>query len=450
MAFWWQLGLATRVTIIGGGFSGLAAAVSLSEQGFDVLVLERRPFLGGRAYSFVDSITGDTVDNGQHLFMACYHNTIQFLNKIHSNNGLRFQDSLKVEFLEAGGRVSRFECPALPAPLNVIAGLARYDSLTLWSKLAAIRAGLALRWTLKDQKNETVSEWLDRLRQPEELRLRFWHPFATATLNERPQNASATMLKAVMNAAFTGSARGAAIGVSRVGLSDLYAGPGRSFIEERSGRVCTRANVRRLIIEGSRVAAIELNTGDRIEADYYISAVPHHAFLKLLPASLRHGEFANLTSLGSSPIISINLWFDRPIVESQFLGLLGANLQWLFNKDRIVTPGAHSNQIALVISAAYGEIDKSSSELVEMALADLHRLLPESRQARLIHKRVIKERDATLSHTVESDHLRPGPRTSLTNLVLAGDWTNTGLPATIESAVLSGHVAARIISSDLA
>lgn len=443
-----RLALPKRVIIIGGGFSGLAAAASLSAQGHEVVVLERRPFLGGRAYSFTDSVTGDTVDNGQHLFMACYHATIRFLDMIGSGNGIRFQNRLRVEFLDAGGRLSGFATAGLPAPFNVIAGFARYDTLTLRDKLSALRAGITLRGGAADSRRDTVEAWLDQLRQPQSLRQRFWHPLAIATLNENPSVASASMLRAVLKTAFAGNGRGAAIGISRLGLSDLYARPAQDFIEKRNGRIYVRTSVRKLIVEGRTVASAELDTGDRLDGDYYISAVPPNALLKLAPSLLRSSDFSNLSSLRPSPIISINLWFDVPIVDRPFLGLLGTNCQWLFDKDAIIEPRRDSNQVALVISAAREFIDMSSSQLVEMALADLHRLCPESRRARLLHRRVIKERDATISHTVDSDFQRPGTRTSLSNLMLAGDWINTGLPATIESAVISGEAAAQAIHAE--
>jgi len=153
-----------------------------------------------------------------------------------------------------------------------------------------------------------------------------------------------------------------------------------------------------------------------------------------------------LGSLESSPIVSINLWFDRQIIDREFVGLIGTRSQWIFNKDLIVKQGKQSNQIAVIISAARDFVDWTKEQLVEMALAELNSLLPESRSAMLLGSRIVKEREATLSHTRASDEIRPGPRTSIPNLVLAGDWTATGLPATIESAVMSGLVAARIIA----
>ena len=167
----------------------------------------------------------------------------------------------------------------------------------------------------------------------------------------------------------------------------------------------------------------------------------------MLPEELRAGEFAAVERLRAAPIVSINLWFDRSVFDRQFAGLIGTRSQWLFNKNLIVKPTESSNQLAVIISAAHDFVDWTKEQLVEMALGELHELLPESRDARLLHSRIVKEREATLSHTVESDDLRPGPRTSIDNLILAGGWTATGLPDTIESAVLSGHIAADILAA---
>jgi zeta-carotene desaturase len=433
--------VAGRIAIIGGGFSGLAAAVALSERGHHVIVLEKRPHLGGRAYSFIDSTTGDVVDNGQHLFMACYSNTIAFLERIGCLDRLQFQPRAAVEFVDTALGTTRFACPPLPAPLHVLGGLARLGGLSLREKLAALRVGFALRRN-GSCEDRTVSQWFDRLGQSDTIRKRFWNPIATATLNEDPAIASAKMMKVVLQLAFGQRASDSRIGVARVGLTELYATGARAFVETRGGEVRTRCAVRQLNIASNRVETVDLSTGERIEADCFISAVPHNAFLHFLPTHYRRGEFANVARLGSSPIISINLWFDRPVTASKFVGLLGTNIQWLFNKNAIFSVERDSHQVALVISAARQFIDMSSAKIGELALDEVRALFPLARSARVVHKRVIKERDATLAHTVLSDSMRPGARTSLANLFLAGDWTDTGLPATIEGAVLSGYTAA--------
>ena len=434
-----------RVVIIGGGFAGLAAGVRLSERGYEVHLLERRNHLGGRAYSFIDAKTGDVVDNGQHLFMGCYHHTIAFLDKIGRLDRLRFQDRPRVDFLDRDGFTS-FDCPPIPAPLNVLAGLIRMKGIGIGDKLRTFNVGRAIKSNGKLSPGAlTVDQWLDELGQSARIKKRFWQPMVVATLNQSPDIASARMLKVVLQEAFGGSSKDSNIGISRVGLSDLYTDGANDFIKSRGGKVQTGAQVRSLVIEGGVVVAVELKDGQRVEGDYFISAVPPEALFAILPDELKDEEFASLLTLGSSPIVSINLWFDRPIIDREFVGLLGTRSQWIFNKDLIMSPGKQSNQVAVIISAARDFVDWTKNDLVDMAISDLHELLPASRAASLLHSVIVKEREATLSHSVESDSLRPGPRTSISNLILAGDWTDTGLPATIESAVMSGDVAAGII-----
>ena len=431
--------------IVGGGFAGLAAGVRLSERGHQVVLLERRNHLGGRAYSFIDAKTGDVVDNGQHLFMGCYHHTIAFLEKIGRIDRLRFQDRPRVDFLDRQG-FSTFDCPPLPAPLNVLAGLLGMKGINLSDKLRAWKIGRAIKSNGKFLPALTVDQWLDKLGQSKLMKERFFYPMVVATLNEDPAIASARMLKVVLKQAFGGAAKDARIGISRVGLSDLYTDGAADFINSRGGEVRTGAQARGFTIEKGVVTAVELKDGSRIEADHFISAVPPSALATMLPQEQKRKEFAQLEALGSSPIVSINLWFDRPVIDREFVGLIGTRSQWIFNKDLILMPAKKSNQIAVIISAARDYVDWTRQDLVRMAISELHELLPESRTAELLNSVIVKEREATLSHTVASDDQRPDARTSISNLLLAGDWTNTGLPATIESAVMSGNAAADLIS----
>jgi len=433
------------VAVIGGGFSGLAAGVSLADRGVEVLLLERRNHLGGRAYSFIDSRTGSTVDNGQHLFMGCYHHTIAFLKKIGCLDKLKFQDKPRVDFLDREDGFFKFECPPLPAPFHAVAGILLMKGLTMGDKLRALNVGRAIRSNGLPEAL-TVNQWLDKLGQSERIRQRFWHPMVIATLNEDPRTASATMLKRVLEEAFGSGRQGTSIGIARVGLSDLYTGGAREFIESRGGRIRTGVEVQRLLVEQGAVVGAELKGGERIEADWFITSVPPPAFLQMLDdETAKH--FAPIGKLEASPIVSINLWFDRPVIDREFTGLIGMRCQWLFNKDLILRPAKRTNQIAVIISAARGFVDWTREALVEMALSELHEMIPSSREATLIQSAIVKEREATMAHSVESERLRPGPRNALRNLVLAGDWTDTGLPATIESAVLSGHTAAEIAAS---
>jgi squalene-associated FAD-dependent desaturase len=433
------------VIIIGGGFAGLAAGVDLCERGHKVILLERRHHLGGRAYSFTDTKTGDTVDNGQHLFMGCYTQTIAFLKKIGCLEKLHFQQRTQIDFLDAENGLDTFACPALPAPLHVLAGLFKLKGLTLGDKLRTFNLSSTLRGKAKINGALTVSDWLKKLKQSANISERFWTPMVVATLNESPEAASAKMLIKVLQEAFGGGREASAIGISSVGLSDLYTKGAKDFIEARGGEIRHLAHVNKILLQDDKAFAVELKNGEKLTADYFISAVPPNILREMLDKEMCEKNFSYLAKLQSSAIVSINLWFDRPVTERKFIGLIGTEIQWLFNKDAISVTSKNSNHLALIISAANQYVGLTKNQLVELALRDLHKVMPQSLDAKLLHSTIVKERDATISHTVESDALRPDAKTAIAKFILAGDWTNTGLPATIESAVLSGKTAAQEI-----
>jgi uncharacterized protein with NAD-binding domain and iron-sulfur cluster len=315
------------VLILGGGFAGLAAAVDLAEAGRRVLLLERRSFLGGRAYSFTDKTTGDTIDNGQHLMMGCYHRTLRFLEKIGSLDKLKFQPDPQVDFLQEGadGSVTRasFKCPPLPAPLHLLGGLARLKTIGWGDRLRALRVGLAVRALNGDRDRLaeiTVREWLNSLGQSERIQRRFWGPMALATLNEAPEVASADMFARVIELGFMRTKRDSAMVISRVGLSDLYTRQARDFIEDRGGEVRLNSDVARIEfarIESARAessgyaaAGVTLRSGERIEAEVVISAVPYFALSRMLTFEFASAHFPYLDRFKSTPIVSINLWYD--------------------------------------------------------------------------------------------------------------------------------------------
>lgn len=445
--------MSKRVIIIGGGFAGLAAGVALAEAGYEVELLERRAFLGGRAYSFLDSATNDVVDNGQHLLMGCYHETFKFLRKLGTESRVSFQPRPRVDFLDTEHGLTTFECPSLPAPLHLLTGLFKLRGLSLADKLRTVRVGGAMRLkngALQDRLgNLSVDQWLTACGQSDRIKERFWHPLAIATLNEDPKVAPAALLVRVLQEAFGGSKRDSAMVMANVGLSELYTEQAKAAIEARGGRVQLRTGVKQILIDSSHCRGVQLVNGDVRSADIYISAVPHFALPQLLPRELLgQPGFAGWQQLGSSPIVSIHLWFDRPVMELGFAGLLGSRIQWVFNKEAIFARARRDRQmLSLVISAAHDYTRMSKERLVELALADARRLIPGARDAGLLRSIVVKEQHATFSASLASEGVRPQTRTSVKNFLLAGDWTDTGLPATIEGAVLSGHRAAALAQS---
>jgi hydroxysqualene dehydroxylase len=439
------------ILIIGGGLAGLAAGVALAEAGCRVRLLEQKPYLGGRARSFRHAATGSVVDNGQHLFMGCYHSTLKFFNSIGTAQTVTFDSQLRVRFLDADRKLTELCCPALPSPWHLLAGVFLSNSFTFGEKMDFLRMGKALR-TAKGAANKatfldhlTVDEWLSSLGQRESLRRNFWDLLCIAAMNEDPQITSALLFDRVLRLALFNSPLDSRLGIPRTGLSDCYTGAAARAISNRGGSVELGRDVRALQVSNGECRGVRLADGTTIEAQTLLSAVPWHVLPRLLPAETVNSEpvFSRTLNLRPAPIISLYLWFDRPVTDLEFAGLRGTTVQWLFNKGKIL--GTDENYVSLVLSGAHDHVARPKEELRDIALQELRSLLPGMRDARLTHSLVIKERFATFSPCVGVDAFRPPAVTPVRGLYLAGDWTDTGLPATIEGAVQSGYTAAEAI-----
>jgi len=441
------------VVIIGGGFAGLSAGVALAEAGFRVAVLERKPKLGGRAYSFADPEGGDPVDNGQHVLMGCYTQTLDFLKKIGTYDQLIFRDRIEMEMIAPDGKRARLKTGWLPGPLHMVSALLRYRMLTVVERSSVLMAGAWLmalrRFGRKRLEKTTVTALLKQLHQSDHACECFWFPLAIATLNEDPERASAAVLAEVWGRAFFSRRRDSSFVYSKVGLSDLYCQAAEDFIQERGGMVAARMAVETLEMDGDHaVGCVRLRDGRKLEAANFVVAVPNGALLAMLPEPQREEPFfARLADLKQSPIICVHVWLDRDVTDCAFVGFIGCTTQWLFNKRVIFTQRGdeQGGYLSFVISGARALVERSNEELLDQVLDDLHRMIPASREAKLVKALVIKEKQATISPDCESHQLRPPSTTPIDNLFLAGDWIQTGLPATIESAVVSGRAAAAAV-----
>jgi squalene-associated FAD-dependent desaturase len=440
------------VIVVGAGCAGLSAAVALSEAGARVLVLEARPLLGGRATTFVDPATGESVDNGQHLLLGCYRETFTFLSRIGATDQVRLQPRLEVPFVDDAGVESLLSCPSLPAPLHLLAGLIDWTALgwaDRWSAVSlvpAIRAARRYvrtgRGYLPASEEETVENWLIRNGQSRRLRAMLWEPLALAALNQPIREAAAPPFVRVLAEMFGPDPRASAIAVPLRPLAALYAEPSRALIRARGGdvRVASPARVR---APGSRVAGV-LVRGEPIDAPSVVAAVPWFALPETVgdAAGALAPVVAAARAVAASPIVTVNLWLDRPVLPAPFVGLPGRTFQWVFDKRQVL--GASASHLSLVSSGAAGVVARTNADLGELARAELTRAVPVVQQAHVRRCVVVRERRATFS-LAPGQPPRPGARTPVEGLVLAGDWTDTGLPATIEGAVLSGHRAASAI-----
>jgi hydroxysqualene dehydroxylase len=434
--------------VIGAGFAGLSAAVRMTRNGARVLVLEARARLGGRATAFPDRETGELVDNGQHVLLGCYSATFDFLREMGVLDHVRAQPELAVTMIDRAGRRSRLVCPALPAPFHLLAGVMEWDALDWRDKLAALRMaaplGIARRQLaggrdIAASPGETVEQWLVRNGQTDRLREMLWHPLALAALNQEAEVAAAPPFARVLAEMFGSDSRASAIALPTRPLHLMYAEPARVYVENRGGKVMTGVTAR-LVVEAARIAAVE-GAGERWPAGTVISAVPWFALGALFepcPPELSR-LIARASAMAPSPIVTVNLWFDRPVLDLPFAGLPGRAMQWVFDKSAVFGNGA--SHLSLVSSGASPLVDQTNDVLIAAAHQELLEALPESRPAQLLRATVIREPRATFS-LAPGQPSRPDSRTPVRGLLLAGDWLDTGLPATIESAVRSGHTAA--------
>jgi squalene-associated FAD-dependent desaturase len=433
----------SRVIVIGGGFSGLAAGVRLAAHGTcDVSLFERRKHLGGRAYSFTDRATGDTVDNGQHLFMNCYYKTREFLETIGTVDSLCFQDEFRLDFARPGTGPTVLSFPRrLPPPLNLLAGFMRYTPVGTGDVLRLRHVRSALNEPTAP--GLTVNDWLEACRQSPAIRRAFWDPLCVSALNQQPDAAPARYLTSVLKSAFLGGRDSNLMGYAGVGLSTMYTSAARSFIQRRGGKCRVGDAVAALNVAGGGKIEIRLRSGAVLTADAAICAITPPALSRILPDGFEDLK-ARLKSYYPSPILSVNLWFEEPVLDRPFVGLLAGRMDWIFNKPMLYDgrDRASPGHVTLVASAADRLVDQPDERLVEIALEDLNDVLPATRLNPLAHHLVVRERQATFA--LPGGQSPPPNRTTTPGLYIAGDWTDTGLPATVESAVKSGYRAAAL------
>jgi squalene-associated FAD-dependent desaturase len=438
--------------IIGAGCAGLAAAVRLASRGAKVVLVEQAPRLGGRATSFIDRETGERVDNGQHVLFGCYRDTYSLLSEIGAEDRAPLERSL--ELTMAGGldgRSFHLHCPELPSPWHLLFGLMTWRAVPVSDRFAALQMKSLLQDSARLPPAEiaaaidpslTVTAWLEQLRQPVSMRKWLWNPLAYAALNQSPDEAAARPFVRVLAEMFGPAPRAAAIGLPRVPLDELMAMPAVDFLQARGGTVITRRPAR-ISSNGDRIASVKV--GDTtLRAPAVISAVPWHAFSGLweesVPPALAEVS-RNAAGMRPTPIVTVNMWFDRSVMDKRtsFLGVADGTTQWLFVREKITGAGGH---LSAVSSGAVDLVRLDNDELIARAEADVRRVLPEAARATLTRALVVREPRAGFSLAPGSPP-RPAAVTAVPGFLLAGDWTDTGLPATIEGAVRSGFTAAR-------
>jgi hydroxysqualene dehydroxylase len=448
-----------KVVVIGAGFAGLAAALALQERRHQVTLLERRGVLGGRATSFRDAQSGEDVDNGSHLMVGAYTATLDLLRRAGAEDLVLAQDDLHLHYVDDAGP-SALRCPRLAAPWHLLVGLLRMR-LPWRARWDAFRLALSIR--LGGQaRGLTLAEYFRRTRQSEATVRLLWAPLATAILNETPERAAAELFLTVFREAFLANRQASRLLFLRRGWSVLHERLAEAFTA-RGGVLRRRALAEGVETSEERVSAVRVRqraetrediragraaVGETLPAEAVVMAVPWNAVGELLPEPLRGREpFAALPRLGGSPIVSVELWLDRVVVDEVLVGLRDCEMEWVFDKGRLFGRAGAPQHLAFIASAAWRSLPRPNAELVAAAEQALRRYFPKMAEAHVERSLVLREKDATFTCSPEVEGLRPGPVTPVKGLYLAGDWTDTKLPATIEGAVRSGFRAADTVES---
>jgi squalene-associated FAD-dependent desaturase len=437
------------VAIAGGGIAGLAAGCALAEAGFRVSLFERRPYLGGRASSYQHPGTGEVVDNCQHVLLGCCTNLLDFYRRAGVQDKIRWYDHLT--FLEPGGRASVISPSALPAPLHTALSFLRADCLSFRDKMGISRAMAVLAPSTPADRGESFLEWLQHHGQTPQAIERFWKTILVSALNEDLDQISVPYAAQVVRESFLKSADAGRMGIPTVPLTDLYSKSG-DYICARGGDIRLRVGVESFRSESFGVTVTA--NGQEKKFDYLVMAVPFDVAGRMLPKDNSAAPLeAAIGEFSSSPITGIHLWFDRQISDLDHAVLLDRTIQWMFHKSRLIE--ARENEaggngggsyVELVVSCSRSLVEKSKTEIVEMAMKEAQEFFPRAREAKLMKSTVIKEIHATYSPRPGMDQFRPKPQTNWPRVFLAGDWTATGWPATMEGAVRSGYLVAEAVA----
>ena len=430
--------------VIGGGLAGITAALALADAGVRVTLLEGRPRLGGLAFSFQ---RGDlTVDNGQHVYLRCCTAYRWFLDRIEAAALAPLQNRLDVPVLDVdkpeGRRLGRLRRDALPVPLHLGRSLATYPHLSLAERARVGRAALALQGLdLADPTLDTqdFGSWLTAHGQSARAVEALWDLVGVATLNAVAGDASLGLAAMVFKTGLLSDPGAADIGWARVPLGELHDRLARKALDSAGVRTEVRTRVTSISTDENGRWSVQV-PGETLTAGAVVLAVPQHEAHDLLPAGALD-EPENLLRIGTAPILNVHVIYDRKVLDKPFFAALGTPVQWVF--DRTDASGLRAGQyLALSQSAAHEEIDEPVAVLRERYLPELERLLPGTRGAEVKDFFVTRERTATFAPAPGVGRLRPGARTKAPGLYLAGAWTATGWPATMESAVRSGVSAA--------
>ncbi len=440
-------GKTKNAIIIGGGCAGIAATVKLASAGVHTTLIEKRPFLGGRAFSFYSKGIPHQVDNGQHVFLGACTQYIKLLKIIESYKSVSIQQKLNIPILY-NHQLGFLKSPRfVKGRLGNVAALLTYKHINLIDRLRILFALGTMRvldynnLSAKYQ-NMSLYQWLIQTHQNDQTIQKFWEPITIAALNDSTKYVGLAIALMVFRVAFLENSNNATMGYSKVGLSELVQANATKYIKERGGKLITAHSVVRLNFEKDK-ALVLLSDNRWIEADFIISALPADRLLSILPHKWINSSFFSRAKLIQfAPILAVHLYYDRPVLDKPFMLALDSSAQWIFNVSSIRSEGSQLWHILLSISNAWEWQAVSKADIRSIVTDELKRILPEAKKATVKRIIVIKTNQATFRSLPGNTPGRLPQVTPIPSFFIAGDWTDTGWPSTMEGAVRSGFIAA--------
>ncbi len=442
------------VAVIGGGVAGMSAACALADAGFRVQLVEQRGYLGGRASSYLHPGVNEVIDNCQHVLFGCCTNLIGFYQRIGAAERIHWTHEMTM--IEPGGRRSRLGPFAwgpfrLPAPLHGAPSFMSAKSLTFADKISL---GRAMRAMMKPaaliDTRESLGAWLRRHKQTEGAMNRFWRLVIASALNAELDSIAVPYAAKVIRELFLNSAEAGSMGMSTVPLSELYAGV-TPFLAERGSNVLLNTPVEGATWDEETSQWMICTRAGELISDFVIFALPFEAMQKLLPRLPAEEDTEKLSRQIERhehwPLCSVHLWFDREITGLEHAVLLDREIHWMYNQSKLQT-GRGGHYIELVVSATRAFAALPREAAIQQALRELAEFFPCAGEARLLKAALVKEMRATFGVPPGIDSARPAAISPWPNLFLAGDWTATGWPSTMESAARSGHLAAEAVCAE--
>jgi squalene-associated FAD-dependent desaturase len=428
------------VTIIGGGLAGLSSAIFLHKKGYNVQIFESSPKLGGRAYAFYDREKNLYFDNGQHILAGWYENTFEYLKIIGSYDKLHFQPHLEVNFYDANKNSFNLKTYNLPAPFNLLIGLLNFKALSSSDKFSVFK--IYKIFTDKNLEHlSNVDELLKAIKQTPNLIKYFWEPFILAVFNARPENINCKIFIDILKNGFSKKAFSTLV-IPKLNLNELFIDNALTYFENNRIKIFQKEKITRVFIEDKKVKHVLTESENEIKSDFFISALPFFRFKDIFEINDYNGYFKDAGGLKPSSIISVHLFFENNIPNDLLknnsfgmTGLIDTKVQWIFKRN--------SKHLSLVISASdfLDELtDEANETIYKNCLSDLSKCLTGFNDLIIKDYKIIKEKRATFIPDNLSIEKRPNQKTQIQNFFIAGDWTKTGLPATIESAIKSSKI----------